>query len=168
MSLVRDAYIAWIKAALPMLTSVARVKQRFADVAVGQDPYAVIYFPSSQGTEYGTPTIDTTDTESEGEPGRFIQTRDRLQYGTLLVEIFSDNAHELIESLEMSISDPYIAQLLKEADIAVGATLGVMDTTELRANSHARSVQVDFRVSWNVHREAAVDVIDTASWTLTT
>lgn len=168
MSYARDTFIAWIKAALPMITTVSNVKQRYADVAVGVDPYAVIYFPSSQGTEYGSPTVDTTDTESEIEPTRFIQTRDRLQYGTLLVEIFSDDAHELIESLEMSISDPYIAQMLKTADVAVGATLGVMDTTELRANSHARSVQVDFRVSWNVHREAAVNVIETVRAPLTT
>lgn len=168
MSLNREKFIRWIRAALPELTEIRRAKQRFADVAVGVAPYASIYWPSSQGTEYGQPTITTTDEESPGQPGKFIQRRERIQYGTLLLEIFDDEAHELIERLEMSISDPVIALQLKTDDIAIGATLNVMDTTELRTNSHARSVQIEFRVSWPLTAEAAVPVIETSEWTLTT
>lgn len=168
MSSSRDKFIRWIKAALPQLNEVRRVKQRLADTAVGTVPYAVIYFPSSQGTEYGQPTITTTDTPSESEPSKFIQTRERVQYGTLVVEIFDDDAHELIEALELSVSDPAIMLQLKTDDISIGATLNVMDTTELRDNSHARSVQAEFRVSWPAYAAAAVNVIETVIWPLST
>ena len=98
--------------------------------------------------------------------GRFKQYRSSHREGLLSVQAFGPGSRSALEQLELSKTDPDVADLLWRACVTVSHPVGgVRNLTRVLDTEWEERYQLDFIVRWGVVRERGVDVIESATLT---
>lgn len=135
-------------------------------------PYASIRLLSDQPLS-GIPYEVTTETADADEPEKFVQERSEKRAGTLQVNVFGEDAREILRALRMSVRHENVRALILAAedddgnniDLAIASRGLILDTTELRGTSWDPSAQAEYRVTWVDRDVSAVPYIETVDTT---